>query len=363
MKVIITAGGTAGHINPAIALAQELEDRGHQVIFAGTPNRLEARLVPQSGYNFVAFDAKGFNRSKPWTIISAFVVLMKSTAQAKAWLKKEKPDIVVGFGSYVSIAICRAAKTLKIPYIIHEQNSVMGMANNFLSKNAEACCLTYPRAKSKRCNNPIVVGNPVRKQIFEASKDQGRQEFNIPTDALMLVVFGGSLGAQCINNAICRNSTKLLEDFENLYVVHIVGKKNYKQHLETFQLDKSISHRWTSLDYCDKMGLLLAACDLCICRAGASTLSEITALSIPSLLVPYPYATENHQFFNAKTLLEAGCAEYIEDKDLDSTAFDNIIYKLLGDKEKLKKMKQAYAAFDAENAAKKLADIVESNSI
>lgn len=129
MKFVITSGGTAGHINPSLALAEELTSRGHEVIFAGTPNRLESKLVPDAGYKFKSFEATGFNRNKPLSIIKAMSSINKSTKKAQEWLNSEKPNAVIGFGSYVSIAVCRAANKLGIPYIIHEQNSVMGMAN------------------------------------------------------------------------------------------------------------------------------------------------------------------------------------------------------------------------------------------
>lgn len=163
--------------------------------------------------------------------------MYRSTGLAKKWLKEIKPDAVIGFGCYVSIAICSAAKQLKIPYFIHEQNSVMGMANKMLSENAKATCLTYDRAKTKRCNNPISVGNPVRKQIFEASAKEGRKLFNVPEKATMLLIFGGSLGAKGINNAAVSNANKLLDKYKDLYVVHITGKNNYDEIKNQLNID------------------------------------------------------------------------------------------------------------------------------
>lgn len=362
MKVVITAGGTAGHINPAIALAEELTDRGHEVVFAGTPNRLESRLVPEAGFNFKSFEAKGFNRRKPLSLIAALYLLEKSTIKAKKWLKKFKPDVVIGFGCYVSISICRAAKSLNIPYLIHEQNSVMGMANKFLSKNAVVTCLTYERARCDKSNNVQVIGNPVRKQIFEASKEEGRKLFGIPENALMMLVFGGSLGAEGINTNMLRLAPQLLDDYKNLYVVQITGKKSFKDLNKRFKLSDNQAKRWKLLDYTNKMGLLMAATDVCVCRAGASTLSEITARETPGLLVPFPLATENHQYYNAQTLLEAGCCLFIEDKNTSSPEFEKLVRNLIDDDNLRNNMKDSYKKFDAQNAVSRLADLLESSA-
>lgn len=358
MKFVLTAGGTAGHINPAIAVAEELVSRGHQVVFAGTPNRLESKLVPQAGFQFMSFDAKGFNRKKPLSLFSAIFSIIKSTKLAKQWLKNQNVDAVIGFGCYVSLAICRAAKALSIPYVIHEQNSVMGMANNYLSKKANCVCLTYERAKTKNCNNVEITGNPVRKSVFEATKQDGRKLLGIPMKAKLLLVFGGSLGAKQLNNKILKLADALLEK-SNLYIVHITGNKQYDDCVSNLNLSDEKKSRYKILAYQDKMGETLAATDLCISRAGASTLAELTAKSLPALLVPYPYATENHQYFNAQTLYEAGCVLCINDDQINTEIFDNTLINFIDDDKKLKDMKNAYSVFDVENAANRICDILE----
>ena len=164
MLVVLSGGGTAGHINPALALAEVLRDRGCQVEYAGTPQGVEARLVPQAGVSFTPFEASGFNRTRPATIVKGVSKIMRSTKEAKRWFERIKPDVVVGFGGYVSIPVARAANALGIPVVIHEQNSVMGMANKYLAKKAAAVCLTYQHSASVVADKGKIhlTGNPVR---------------------------------------------------------------------------------------------------------------------------------------------------------------------------------------------------------
>lgn len=359
MKFVITSGGTAGHINPSLALAEELVARKHEVIFAGTPNRLESKLIPEAGYEFKSFEAKGFNRSKPWTIASALSSINKSTKLAKKWLQDQKPDAVIGFGSYVSIPICRAASQLKIQYAIHEQNSVMGMANKYLCKQASANCLTYEKAKTSSCKHVYVTGNPVRKAFFKATKTDGRKLLDIPESAKLLLVFGGSLGAAHINDALLKMLDELLEQ-KNLYIVHITGEKQYDEVATKVNLDAEKFARYKILPYQNKMAETFAASDACISRAGASTIAELTAQKLPALLIPYPHATENHQFFNAQALLDAGCAMYLNDEAVSTPEFKNAVVKLIDNDDLREDMRDAYSKFDAENSAKKIADILEN---
>ena len=198
MLAVLSGGGTAGHINPALALADVLSDRGCDVRFAGTPRGVEARLVPAAGVPFTAFEASGFNRNHPTTIVSGVAKIAKSTKAAKKWFREIGPDVVVGFGGYVSIPVARAAESMGIPVVVHEQNSVMGMANRYLAKSAAAVCVTYEGTADGVCDPRIVhvTGNPVRASVLAARREEGRAMLGIPDEARMLLVFGGSLGAR-----------------------------------------------------------------------------------------------------------------------------------------------------------------------
>lgn len=359
MRVVVSGGGTAGHINPALALAEVLMQRGCQVDFAGCPQGVEARLVPLAGVPFKAFEASGFNRRKPATIVSGVAKILRSTKAAKAWFADIKPDVVVGFGGYVSIPVARAAASLGIPVVVHEQNSVMGMANRYLAKKARAVCLTYEHSASAVADASKVrlTGNPVRSSVVNASREEGRVLFGLADDDFMLLVFGGSLGARHINEAVAAMRDELLAK-ENLHVVHITGPKELERVQEELALTAEQEKRWHLLGYQDRMGETLAAADAIVSRAGATSLAEISALAIPALLVPYPYATEDHQTTNARAYVEAGCAFMVPDAELSGAEFGRNVHALIDDAALRSDMAQAARRQKTADAAANLADVV-----
>ena len=274
-------------------------------------------------------------------------------------MQEQKPNAVIGFGSYVSIPICRAAHKLNIPFAIHEQNSVMGMANKYLCRYAEATFLSYEKAKKANSKNVIITGNPVRKSFFNAKKLDGRKLLEVPENAKLLLVFGGSLGAAHINDSLLKILSELLER-KDLYIVHITGEKNFNEVNSKVNLDAEKKARYKILPYQNKMAETFAASDACISRAGASTIAELTAKQLPALLIPYPHATENHQFYNAQALLDAGCAMYLNDKAVLTPEFKKAVVKLIDNDDMRENMRDAYSKFDVENSAKKIADILEN---
>ena len=359
MRIVLSGGGTAGHINPALALAEVLRDRGCDVEYAGTPQGVEARLVPQAGIPFMGFEASGFNRTRPATIVKGIAKIMRSTKEAKRWFEQIKPDVVVGFGGYVSIPVARAAFALGIPVIVHEQNSVMGMANKYLAKRAQAVCLTYEHSASSVEDRSKIrlTGNPVRSSVIKASREAGRAMFDMAEGDFMLLVFGGSLGARHINEAIVGMKDELLAR-PGLHVVHITGPKELDRVVGQLNLTSDQRKRWHVLGYQDRMGENLAAADAIISRAGATSLAEISALAIPALLVPYPHATEDHQTTNAEAYVAAGCAYMMPDAELASEAFRQKVRVLLDDADVRASMAQAAKAQKTADAAAILADVV-----
>ena len=359
MKVVLSGGGTAGHINPALALATVLEQRGHEVYFAGTPTGVEARLVAQAGVPFQPFQAAGFDRQAPWTLVTSVLKIMRSAAKAKAWMRQLKPDVVVGFGGYVSIPVGLAAQQLGIPVVVHEQNSVMGMANKFLGKKAAAVALTYDVAAKDvaDASKVTVTGNPVRAGILTATREEGRDMLGIPHDALMLLVFGGSLGARHINQAVASLKERLLA-VPNLYLVHITGPKEFDTVNQELALTDEQAKRWITMPYQDRMAETLAAADCCVSRAGATSLAEISALGLPALLVPFPYATEDHQTTNARAYVGRGAAYMMADDQLDTPEFAEQLLALATDASVRQAMKAAAQSFETQDAAGKLADVV-----
>ncbi len=359
MNIVLSGGGTAGHINPALALAETLKERGHNVYFAGTPNGVESRLVPAAGVDFTPFEAEGFNRHHPQTIFPAVKKINASTKKATQWFSQVKPDVVVCFGGYVCIPVGRAAEQSGVPVVVHEQNSVMGMANKYLAKKAARVALTYDVAgkvvadKSKL----VLTGNPVRKSVFDATRAEGRRYAGVPDDACMLVVFGGSLGARHVNTAVCQCKDDLLA-IRDLYIRHISGPKELETVKEQLALTDEEAKRYQVIGYEDHMGDVLAACDAVVSRAGATSLAEISALQIPALLVPFPFATADHQTTNAKEYVARGAAFMIADDEVEGAEFKKLLLSLVGDASVRAGMKQASATFETQDAAAKLADVV-----
>lgn len=359
MRVLLSGGGTAGHINPALALAEALQQRGVEVSFAGTPNGLERKLVPQAGIPFSAYEAKGFNRSHPLTLPKALLTLNASTKRAKRDFQKSRPDAVVAFGGYVCIPVGRAAESLGIPVVVHEQNSVMGMANKYLAKRAARVCLTYEHAAKDVADKGrvLVTGNPVRKSVFAATRAEGREAFGIPEDAVMLLVTGGSLGARHINQAMASLKGELL-DRPDVYVVHLTGPKELEAVQRAMGLSADEAARWQLLGYTDQMGLAMAAADAVVSRAGATSLAEISARHVPALLVPFPYATEDHQTKNAQAWVDAGCAFAVADDAVETPEFAEKVLRLADDGGLRDSMRQASAQMGTRDAAAALADAV-----
>jgi UDP-N-acetylglucosamine--N-acetylmuramyl-(pentapeptide) pyrophosphoryl-undecaprenol N-acetylglucosamine transferase len=359
--IVLTGGGTAGHIYPALALAQKLQERGFSVVYAGVDGRVEARLVPHAGLEFKSFNVTGFDRSKPWTGVTALLRLKKAEKEACEWLKKNDPKVVVGFGGYVSVPVTHTANKLGIKTAIHEQNSHMGIANRELSKVVDRVCLTYEIAgevvsdKSKI----VVTGNPVRPAVMEAKPEDGFKYLQIDDNqAFVLLIFGGSLGAKSINEAASKLKSEILKTNEHLYVVHITGKRDYETIKEELKLTEEEQQRWKLIDYCDKMPSVLACTDAIISRAGATSLAEISALKIPSILSPFPYATADHQTKNAREYVDAGAAYMIADDRLETPEFRSLVLDLIKNEDTRKRMREAASSFGSVDAAENLCKVV-----
>ena len=361
MKVVLSGGGTAGHINPALALAEELSNRGCEVLFAGNPTGVEAKLVPSAGIPFKGFKASGFNRKKPLSLVKGVATIQKSTGEAKHWFQEIEPDVVVAFGGYVCVPVGRAAESLGIPVVIHEQNSVRGMANKYLAHRAAAICLTYDHA-AKALAEPekarvVLTGNPVRSSVLRASKEAGRSMLGVPDDARLLLVTGGSLGARHVNQAVMALKDELLSR-PDVYVVHLTGRREFDAVKEAMALTEEQAKRWQLIAYQDRMGDAMAASDVIVSRAGASSLAEISALAVPAILVPFPAATEDHQTMNAQAYVEAGCAYLVADANVEEPEFAEKLLGLLDDAEAREVMRKAARAQNTVGATAKLADAV-----
>ena len=364
--VAIAAGGTAGHINPALALAEELRDRGHEVRFFGQATRLEAQLVPQAGFDFTPIRVTGFDRARPWTLVSALWRMRRAQAAIGRHLAAtRRPDVAVGFGAYVELPLLNWCASQGIPVVLHEQNSVPGLANKTLAAKAARVCVSLPVAidafkeRVGAATQIVVTGNPVRSSVITASGAAGRAHNGIPADATLLVVFGGSLGAAHLNEGVIALKDELLGR-EGLYIIHSTGQRDHDHVVSALDLTDEQARRWQVRPYIDAMGEVLAASDLVLSRAGASSIAEIAAVAVPSMLVPYPHATADHQTTNATYLVGAGAAVMLADDRIDTPEFSHELLSLVDDGARRAAMRAAARGLGQDRAASALADQVES---
>lgn len=345
MHILFAGGGTAGHINPALAIAGYIREKhpDAHISYIGTHDKLEAKLVPEKGYNFRTIEVAGLNRSlSPKGIIKnvkAISLAAGASLKCAKILKELEPDVVVGTGGYVSGPVLREAARLGIKTAIHEQNAYPGVTTKMLAPKVDAVMLAMPEAEKymKLKNKPYITGNPVRQELLNTSREAARAALGIDERPLLLS-FGGSLGAKYINLAV-----EGLIDWHNntgrFYHIHGTGKSGYESMMNDFKEKGTVlSEEIDVREYIKNMNECMAAADLVISRAGAITLSEITAMGKPAVLIPSPYVAENHQFHNAMTLKRVGAAEIIEEKDLTSQRLIDVVDGLIENKAKLKKM-------------------------
>lgn len=367
MKILIAAGGTGGHVNPALAVAGEIKKQypEAEICFVGTADRIEAKIVPEAGYPLKTIEISGFKRSFSAAAVKANIKtverLLKSSGAVKKIIKDFNPDVVVGFGGYVSGPVVRMAAKLGIPTAIHEQNAYPGVTNKALSKKADRVMLTVEDAKKHlTCKNePIITGLPVRGELFEADPDISRAELGFDEKPLILCM-GGSLGADSINEAIADVVADVWKEEKYNF---LIASGQYGLWLPDRMKEKGVdlnNKRIEIREYISDMARCLSAADLVICRAGASSLCEFEALGKPSILIPSPNVTENHQYHNAMALVKCGAAAIIEEKDLTGEALKQKITELLSDSEKLKAIGDNAKKIAHLNAKEEITDIIVS---
>ncbi len=368
MRILFAAGGTGGHVNPALAVAGEIRRRfpDTEILFVGTSDKIEAQLVPKAGFNFRTIDITGFQRSfAPSDIIYNLGTLKKLlfvTGQCKKIIKEFNPDIAVGFGGYVSGPVIRAAHKLGVKTAIHEQNAFPGKTNIALSKYADSVMLTAKEAeKYLHCaSESVVTGLPVREEILTAQRSEARKKLGISEDKTVILSTGGSLGAEAVNKVMC----EMIKQFSGKGIVFIHG---YGQNgtwvpdkLKEYGIDIENNSDLRVSEYIFDMAESMACADFVIGRAGASSLAEIQALGKPSFLIPYPYASENHQYHNAMALVNHGAAIVCEQKELTAEKTAEVINELIKNPDKFRKMGQCARDMAKFDAKAKIADIVIS---
>ncbi len=361
MNVILSGGGTGGHIYPALAVAEAIRQKypDSRLVYVGNVDGMEHELAKEAGYEFIPVSVAGFKGRGPLQMLQMLYKNWRGLAEAKALLRQFHPDLVIGTGGYACGPLLLEATRLHIPTLLHEQNAIMGKTNKILSRHVNKICLTFPIANlpdvvSAKCE---LTGLPVRRAILETDTAAARQHLDLAVDKPVLVVTGGSQGARHINQAMAELWPELLA--AGVQIVHITGEKLFD---ETAQLARrnglpvdpktqQAQNGFLLLPYLHHMEYALAAADLVISRAGASFLAEVMALGRAAILVPYPYAAGNHQVYNAQALVEAGAALLIEDAALSAQSLRQALQKALFDINLREKMAANSAALGKREAA------------
>lgn len=341
MKVILTGGGTGGHIYPALAIASELKERVPEVeiLYVGTVKGLESSIVPKAGLDFKTIDISGLDRTSMLKATKTVAKFPLSFFQAWDVVRKFGPDIVIGTGGYVSFPVVFIATILGCKTIIHEQNAIPGLANRHLAKKVDHTLLTFEEAaKYLETKSITLTGLPVRKQISQVNKAEARRKLNIKSDHFTLIAFGGSRGAASINEAMLSMIKRMRND--DMQIIWITGDDNYQDIMAQIA-DESVAAtgKINIYPYMYNIEEALAVADLAVCRAGASTISELAILGLPAILIPYPYAADNHQEKNARALVAKNAAEIVIDEFLDGDTLYDKIEKIRHDKNILNTMR------------------------
>jgi UDP-N-acetylglucosamine--N-acetylmuramyl-(pentapeptide) pyrophosphoryl-undecaprenol N-acetylglucosamine transferase len=362
MKVIISGGGTAGHLYPGLALAETLRstEEAADILFVGTKKGLESKVIPESGYAFKAIEVLGFKRKLSISSIKAFFCLISGVIRSLLIVNEFKPDVVVGLGGYVCVPVVAVSAFKKIPVLIHEQNAVPGLANRLLSRKADVVAVSFSSSEDffSHAKKVVLTGNPVRAEILNSKKSE-YGKFDLDPARKTLFIFGGSRGAERINQAAI-DAYPLFKGEDSLQIIHSTGKMNFGRVTAEMDRIRSCDDKlvYRCYPYLDQIGLAYSVSDLVVCRAGATTLAEITALGKAAILVPYPYATEDHQKKNGEILEKAGAAKLISDDELDGPRLFQEVTKVMFDSKLLKKMGEASQGLSCPDAAKRMLNLV-----
>lgn len=352
MRMLIAGGGTGGHLFPGIALAEEVSTRHpkNAVVFVGTDRGLEARAVPAAGFPLETIKVQGLKGKGLGGLVTGLFALPRAFFQSWFLLRRHRPDVVVGVGGYASGPVVLAAWMQRVPTAVQEQNALPGLTNRILGRFVDSVFICFEEARAFFPQRKThLVGNPVRRKLFDnylASKQQ-HERFNV-------LVIGGSLGAKGLNARVLAALEHMGDLKPQLHFVHQTGKadlEGVRRGYEERGFDAEV------VEFIEDMSSAYAGADLVVCRAGATTLAELTVCRKPSILVPFPYATDDHQAVNAGALVSAGAAVMFRESELDGPKLAEQIRSLRADPERLRKMEKAAGLLGRPEAAKELADV------
>ena len=333
MKAIIAAGGTGGHINPGIAIANMLKEKGYEIIFVGTDRGMENDLVPKAGYELRHISAQGLSRGLSIANIKTVMKLFTGIKECKKLIEEEKPDLLIGTGGYVTAPLMIAGVSKKIPTMIHESNALPGKTTTWLSSKVDTVAVGFETTLKRlpKAKHAIYTGNPTKMSTHN-NKQAMKEKLGL-SDKNVVLVFGGSQGGKGINDVMVELINENM--IQNCHVIYATGPKNYDEIMSRI---KNKSDDIQIEKYIYNMEEVMVASDLLVCRSGALTTSEIGIVGVPAIMIPFPYAAENHQYFNAKALEDVGGGVVIEEKFLNSSILASKINELMSDKEKLVQM-------------------------
>ena len=357
MKVVIAGGGTAGHVNPAIALATKFAS--DDVSFIGTRAGVEATLVPGAGHPFETIEVAGFDRARPWRLPLVGARALGAIGAARRILGGRDPDVVVGMGGYVSLPVCLAAASRRIPVVLHEQNIVLGLAHRTCKPFATKIAVSFEDTFTETGKKGVLTGNPVSDKVATLDLSTARpialEHFGLDAARRTVLVFGGSLGARTINRAGADLATRWAAR-SDVQILHITGRSPATQ---TSPPDITGDLVYRAMDYTDSIELAYAAADVAVCRGGASTIAELTAVGLPAVVVPYPFHRDRQQYRHGRVLEGAGAGIVVEDSDASAETLERAIEALLAP-DRLDAAKAAARGLGRPDAAHRLAEVVRA---
>ena len=343
MRVLLSGGGTGGHVYPAIAIANKIKENhpDAEILFVGTSNGIESDIVPKNGFEIETITVQGFKRKIDLDNVKRGIKLVKGLKEARQIVKRFKPDIVIGTGGYVSGPILLCASGTNAITVVHEQNSFPGVTNKILSKKVDLVITCFEEAKNrfpeKGQNKITLLGNPVREELLKTTKKDAREKINIPMDKKMVLAYGGSGGFKKINDAMVETIKKMVE--EDIAFIYATGTRFYDHFMAKIE-NVELKEYQRVVPYLEDMTNSLSACDIVIGSAGATSLSEITALGKASIIIPKAYTAENHQEYNAKSISEKGAGVCILESELTSEILSATLLDILNSEDKLKAMEE-----------------------
>jgi UDP-N-acetylglucosamine--N-acetylmuramyl-(pentapeptide) pyrophosphoryl-undecaprenol N-acetylglucosamine transferase len=358
IRVIVSGGGTGGHIFPAISIANALKAKypeSAKILFVGAESRMEMERVPAAGYEIIGLPIRGFDRSHPLNNLKTLYMLIKSMIKARRIVRDFKPMVAVGVGGYASGPLLRAAAALGVPTVIQEQNSYAGVTNKLLAAKAAKICVAYPGMERFFPKDKILLtGNPVRQDLLEGEnlKQKGQEYYNLDPNKKTLLIVGGSLGARTINESVMQHLDEL-EAAEDIQVIWQTGKYYYQQIQERLK-DRTLRNVQV-LEFVNKMNFAYAAADLIVSRAGASSISELCLLRKAVILVPSPNVAEDHQTKNAQALVDKEAAIMIRDVEAREKLIGQAL-TLIHQPETLEKLRENIFGLAQQNSAERIAD-------